>query len=149
MVNDVVDSNGAEGNELVGWPPVKSWRRKLMCQHQGGRMVADRTVEKESGGAGPTYVKVKMEGVAIARKINLNLYQSYQTLTNSLIAMFARCKWLYHNKSYSNKFTSKVLMGLGPVPPTGKKSDVDCTHYTLTYQDKEGDWLLAGDVPWK
>ena len=63
-----------------------------MCQHQGGRMVPDRTAEKESRGAGPTYVKVKMEGVAIARKINLKQYQSYQTLTNSLIAMFARCK---------------------------------------------------------
>lgn len=31
--------------------------------------------------------------------------------------------------------------------------DGKCTEdrgsYRLTYQDKEGDWLLAGDVPWK
>lgn len=38
------------------------------------------------------YVKVKMEGVGIGRKIDLSLYNSYQSLTHSLINMFAKCK---------------------------------------------------------
>lgn len=38
------------------------------------------------------YVKVKMEGVAIARKIDLTLYDSFETLTNTLIGMFGLCK---------------------------------------------------------
>ncbi|PPD79225.1 hypothetical protein GOBAR_DD23841 [Gossypium barbadense] len=65
------------------------------------------------------YVKVKMEGVAITRKIDIKLHQSYQSLTNSLITMFAK----------------------------DKKCDED--DYILTYQDKEGDWLIAGDIPWQ
>ncbi|KAF5748177.1 hypothetical protein HS088_TW04G00127 [Tripterygium wilfordii] len=69
------------------------------------------------------YVKVKMEGVAIVRKIDLMLYNSYQTLTNSLINMFSKC--------YKHE-----------------KDEDDHVRYTLTYQDKQGDWLLAGDVPW-
>ncbi|KAF7830303.1 auxin-responsive protein IAA29 [Senna tora] len=33
-----------------------------------------------------------MEGVAVGRKIDLRLYSSYQTLSNKLINMFAKCK---------------------------------------------------------
>lgn len=24
-----------------------------------------------------------------------------------------------------------------------------CNHYVVTYEDKDGDWMLVGDVPWK
>lgn len=73
-----------------------------------------------SGGRGSIYkyVKVKMEGVGIARKIDLTLFHSYNKLTDTLISMFGKSKEI---------------------------GDV----YKLTYQDKEGDWLLAGDVPWR
>ncbi|KAM0008612.1 putative transcription factor interactor and regulator AUX-IAA family [Helianthus debilis subsp. tardiflorus] len=88
-----------EENGVVGWPPVKS-SRKTLC-HRGG-------------GSKSTYVKVQMEGNGIARKINLNLHHSCNTLVHTLAQMFGKCH-----------------------------EDVK-----LTYQDKEGDWLLAGDVPW-
>lgn len=26
---------------------------------------------------------------------------------------------------------------------------VSGTEYVLTYEDKDGDWMMAGDVPWK
>ncbi|KAJ0532434.1 putative transcription factor interactor and regulator AUX-IAA family [Helianthus annuus] len=91
-----------EENGVVGWPPVKS-SRKTLC-HRGGW----------GGGSKSTYVKVQMEGDGIARKINLNLHHSYNTLVHALAQMFGKCN-----------------------------EDVK-----LTYQDKEGDWLLAGDVPW-
>ncbi|PPS15856.1 hypothetical protein GOBAR_AA04724 [Gossypium barbadense] len=53
------------------------------------------------------------------RKIDIKLYHSYQSLTNSLITMFAK----------------------------DKKCDED--DYILTYQDKEGEWLIASDIPWE
>uniref|UniRef100_A0A5B6YND2 Auxin-responsive protein n=1 Tax=Davidia involucrata TaxID=16924 RepID=A0A5B6YND2_DAVIN len=110
-----------ENHVVVGWPPIKSWRKKLLHHHQGGRIVNDRTAEGERGASNSMYVKVKMEGVAIGRKINLRLYHSYQTLTNSLISMFAKYQ----------------------------KNEKDDVRYTLAYQDKDGDWMLAGDVPWQ
>lgn len=82
----------------MGWPPVKSWRRKeLHQQHPArGRIRNDRIQANENQSRGPNslYVKVNMEGVAIGRKINLRLFNSYQTLTSSLISMFAKCKWM-------------------------------------------------------
>ncbi|KAM0000696.1 putative transcription factor interactor and regulator AUX-IAA family [Helianthus debilis subsp. tardiflorus] len=98
------------GNEdgVIGWPPVKLCRKKH-CQLK---------MRTEYGGGGgrskSTYYKVHMEGVEIARKVDLNLHQSYQTLVPTLANMFGKCF-----------------------------EDVK-----LTYQDQEGDWLLAGDVPW-
>lgn len=103
----IINRNEGEESGVVGWPPVKSWRRKLCHQKHGGG----------GGGLKSMYVKVKMEGVGIARKVDLSLHGSYQTLTHTLIGMFR--KWQEDVKSYK-----------------------------LTYQDKEGDWLLAGDVPW-
>ncbi|CAN4113027.1 unnamed protein product [Withania somnifera] len=110
---------------LVGWPPVNSLRKKLCSRHRGcGGAMNYVTVENGSVGGGRgsnssyKYVKVKMEGVGIARKIDISLFQSYGTLTDTLISMFGKCT---------------------------ENGDA----YILTYQDKEGDWLLAGDVPWR
>lgn len=41
------------------------------------------------------YVKVNMEGMAIARKVDLSLHDSFETLTPTLISMFCICKSLY------------------------------------------------------
>ncbi|KAK4369936.1 hypothetical protein RND71_009411 [Anisodus tanguticus] len=111
---------------VVGWPPVNSLRKKLCHQSRRRGGGAMNYVTVENGGIGGRgsgscgrgssykYVKVKMEGVGIARKIDLSLFQSYGTLTDSLISMFGK-----------------------------RKENGDA--YKLTYQDKEGDWLLAGD----
>ncbi|XP_009607066.1 auxin-responsive protein IAA28 isoform X2 [Nicotiana tabacum] len=113
-----------EENQLVGWPPIKSWRKKQIngINHQGiGWNTNERINNDVIGRRNSMYVKVKMEGVAIGRKINLRLYNSYQVLTNSLIQMFAK----YQNCNDNG------------------------TRFTLLYQDREGDWMLAGDVPWQ
>ncbi|KAL5559786.1 hypothetical protein UlMin_035997 [Ulmus minor] len=102
-----------EEDHVVGWPPINSSRRKLL---HGGRMARKQNVRSNS-----IYVKVKMEGVAIARKIDLRLFHSYQTLKSALLTMFAKYQ----------------------------KCKASDESYTITYQDKEGDWLLAGDVPWQ
>ncbi|XP_076926018.1 auxin-induced protein AUX22-like [Bidens hawaiensis] len=90
---------------VIGWPPMKLCRKKL-CNQKMGTGVGEKSKS--------TYVKIHMEGVGIARKVDLNLHQSYQTLVLTLANMFDKCF-----------------------------EDVK-----LAYQDKEGDWLLAGDVPW-
>ncbi|XP_016455270.1 auxin-responsive protein IAA5 [Nicotiana tabacum] len=128
--NDHNEPQRKDGDEegVVGWPPVNSLRKKL-CHHirRTGGAMNYVTVENGGGGGGSggggrrsnsKYVKVKMEGVGIARKIDLSLFQSYGTLTDTLIAMFGKSK---------------------------ENGDT----YELTYQDNEGDWLLAGDVPWR
>ncbi|KAJ8557867.1 hypothetical protein K7X08_004633 [Anisodus acutangulus] len=116
-----------EENGVVGWPPIKSWRKKLIhgINDEGGwnTNINHRHINSDVGPIrNSMYVKVKMEGVAIGRKIDLSLYNSYQLLTNTLLQMFS-------------------------------KSDQSCDKndacFTLSYQDKEGDWMLAGDVPWE
>nr|GEW78432.1 auxin-responsive protein IAA29 [Tanacetum cinerariifolium] len=67
------------------------------------------------------FVKVKMDGVGIARKINLNVFHSYQMLTTTLIHMF-------------DKYVEIEEAG---------------ANYELMYQHKDGHWLLAGDLPWE
>ncbi|XP_010250166.1 PREDICTED: auxin-responsive protein IAA5-like [Nelumbo nucifera] len=118
-----------EANSIVGWPPINSWRKKLHHQHQGGGVADERIHRDENACRGPNskYVKVKMEGLAIGRKIDLSLYSSYQTLTSAVISMFG-------------KYQSSVQ---------GAKSGPEPTSYTLVYQDREGDWLLVGDAPWE
>ncbi|XP_027080080.2 auxin-responsive protein IAA5-like [Coffea arabica] len=102
-------------DQIVGWPPIKSWRKKFL---RGGRQ--ERALER-AGVRNSVFVKVKMEGVIIGRKIDLTLFDSYQALTNAVLNMFAK----YRN------------------------GDEDDGPYILSYLDKEGDWLLAGDVPWQ
>ncbi|XP_059635133.1 auxin-responsive protein IAA29-like [Cornus florida] len=121
---DIGDEDG-----VVGWPPINSWRKKLCNQNHGGQAADINGMVDNGGGRGgggggggrgsnSMYVKVKMEGVAIARKVDLSRHESYETLTDTLVDMF----WI-------------------------RQEDVKA--YTLTYQDKEGDWLLVGDVPWQ
>ncbi|KAE8731688.1 hypothetical protein F3Y22_tig00002793pilonHSYRG00300 [Hibiscus syriacus] len=115
------DNDDEEVEQVVGWPPIKTWRKKIFNQPNGvGGIENNRVADKENGRS--IYVKVKMEGVAITRKVDIRLYLSYQTLSNSLITMFSKDK---------------------------KCGDDDSTRYILTYQDKEGDWLIAGDIPWQ
>ncbi|KAI3446896.1 hypothetical protein Pfo_003561 [Paulownia fortunei] len=93
-----------EDDFVVGWPPVKSWRKQF-C-HQNRPLCTNNYVNVENSGGGgggggrgsnSTYLKVKMEGVGITRKIDLSIHHSYQTLTAKLIALFGICKhilWL-------------------------------------------------------
>ncbi|KAK3159397.1 hypothetical protein QOZ80_2AG0149610 [Eleusine coracana subsp. coracana] len=93
--------------QLVGWPPVSSARSRA-C-----------------GGA--NYVKVKKEGEAIGRKVDLSLHASYDDLIATLARMFPAT----NNQSEEENETSS-----------------SSTSRVVTYEDGEGDWMLVGDVPW-
>ncbi|CAK8535737.1 unnamed protein product [Lathyrus sativus] len=67
------------------------------------------------------YVKVAVDGAPYLRKIDLEIYNGYDHLLRALDTMFVSTK--------SNLMNEKK--------------------YMLTYEDKDGDWMLLGDVPWK
>ncbi|MED6216359.1 hypothetical protein PIB30_007002 [Stylosanthes scabra] len=123
------NKNEREENHLVGWPPIKSWRKKEQ-NHQyptirvGQRRNNNRMQDENQNSREETkslFVKVHMEGVTVGRKIDLMLYNSYQTLTHTLLTMFAK---------YQNL-------------------EEDGASYKLTFQNEQGDWLLARHVPWQ
>ncbi|KAK9070124.1 hypothetical protein SSX86_010527 [Deinandra increscens subsp. villosa] len=70
------------------------------------------------------YVKVSMDGAPYLRKVDLKVYKSYGELMKGLQEMF------------------KCIIGLYS-EMEGYKSE-----YAPTYEDKDGDWMLVGDVPW-
>lgn len=117
------DKDFEEENQTVGWPAINTWRKK-QYHDQGGWITTinnDRNKVIVGGSRNSMYVKVKMEGVAVGRKVDLRLYDSYQHLTHNLLQMFAK----YQNPGNNS------------------------TRFTILYQDSEGHWMLAGDVPWK
>ncbi|KAL6007325.1 Auxin-induced protein 22D [Asimina triloba] len=69
-------------------------------------------------GGNGIYVKVSMDGAPYLRKIDLRVYGGYSELLKALESMF------------------KCFI-------TGEGSE-----YAPTYEDKDGDWMLVGDVPW-
>ncbi|XVF80630.1 hypothetical protein PTKIN_Ptkin15bG0089400 [Pterospermum kingtungense] len=77
------------------------------------------TIPLGGRGLGAESARIKSEKSTLC----LDGKHSYHALTNFLISMFnAKHQKLYDEDGY--------------------------TCYTLTYQDKEGDWLIAGNIPW-
>lgn len=74
------------------------------------------------------FVKVNMDGMTVGRKVDLNAYTSYESLLRALEEMF--------QPSSSREGDLKHFL-LANEPD-----------FMLTYEDKEGDWMLVGDVPW-
>lgn len=75
-------------------------------------------------GYSAVYVKVNMDGIPIGRKVDLNIYRCYESLLAALEEMF-----------YSPGSGNSVHF-------------LSNGEFALTYEDKEGDWMLVGDVPW-
>ncbi|XP_062089628.1 auxin-responsive protein IAA17-like [Humulus lupulus] len=77
-------------------------------------------------------VKVGLDGAPFLRKVDLQMYQSYHHLLIALQGMFSSCLTI---RNYVNE---RKLM-----------DPVNGMEYVPTYEDKDGDWMLVGDVPWK
>jgi len=82
---------------IVGWPPIKSHRKKLHHQkdahHRNRRPGGTFAVVENGGGSGGSqsmFVKVQMEGCGLTRKIDLRLHHSYESLIYSLLTMFGK-----------------------------------------------------------
>lgn len=131
---------------VVGWPPIRSFRKNLAPQPKpdiedptdaSGNSYASTDPGQTFGDS--MFVKVNMDGVPIGRKIDLKAYDSYDKLSQALEEMFKR---------FIN------VQGSGQRQPTNPSSKKDQptllsgTDYVLTYEDNEGDRMLVGDVPW-
>ncbi|XP_061356732.1 auxin-induced protein 22B-like isoform X2 [Gastrolobium bilobum] len=79
---------------------------------------------QEAQGAG-IYVKVSMDGAPYLRKIDLKIYGGYPELLKALETMF------------------KLTIG-----EYSEREGYKGSEYAPTYEDKDGDWMLVGDVPW-
>ncbi|CAI9785708.1 unnamed protein product [Fraxinus pennsylvanica] len=71
------------------------------------------------------YVKVSMDGAPYLRKIDVKVYKNYPDLLMALENMF------------------KCSMGV-----YSEREGYNGSEYAPTYEDKDGDWMLVGDVPW-
>ena len=111
------DSAQPEKVQVVGWPPIRSFRKNSLQQQ--------KKVEQLQGDGGGMYVKVSMAGAPYLRKIDLKVYNSYPELLAALQSLFTCTFGEYSEREGYNG-----------------------SEYAPTYEDKDGDWMLVGDVPW-
>ncbi|MED6218375.1 Auxin-induced protein 22A [Stylosanthes scabra] len=104
-IEDATDDRktGERKNQVVGWPPVCSYRKK-----------------NSSITSSKMYVKVSMDGAPFLRKIDLAMHKGYSELGFALEELFG-CHGMTAEK---------------------------CEQVPI-YEDKDGDWMLVGDVPWQ
>jgi len=121
--------------QAVGWPPVRSYRRNAMTTVvQAVRSKKEEEPEKQQQpAAANAFVKVSMDGAPYLRKVDLKTYGSYKDLSAALKKMFGTFT------ASGNSMNEGRL-----VDPAGDADDV-----VTTYEDKDGDWMLVGDVPWE
>ncbi|KAJ4782291.1 Auxin-responsive protein [Rhynchospora pubera] len=108
----VAEKPPAPKARVVGWPPVRSFRKNVMKSCK--------------------LVKVAVDGAPYLRKVDLEAYTGYHQLLTALQEMFS-CFTLRNYPDEERKLVDPV----------------NGTEYVPTYEDKEGDWMLVGDVPWK
>nr|AVQ94635.1 Aux/IAA27b [Carya cathayensis] len=123
--------------QVVGWPPIRSFRKNSMASHP------PKNDDDSEGkfGSGCLYVKVSMDGAPYLRKVDLKNYGSYRELSSALEKMFScftigQCGT--HGVPSRDGLSESRLMDL-----------LHGSEYVLTYEDKDGDWMLVGDVPWE
>ncbi|CAH9105461.1 unnamed protein product [Cuscuta europaea] len=122
--------------QVVGWPPIRSFRKNTLTS-------SAKVNDEVDGKPGPMaiFVKVSMDGAPYLRKVDLRTYTSYQELSAGLEKMFScftieQCESPQGGQGRENLSESMLR---------------DCLHgseYVVTYEDKDGDWMLVGDVPW-
>ncbi|KAJ0834055.1 putative transcription factor interactor and regulator AUX-IAA family [Helianthus annuus] len=124
--------------QVVGWPPIRSFRKNTMANNSSKN---GDVAEGNSGSGGCLFVKVSMDGAPYLRKIDLKTYHNYAELSKALEKMFS-CFTLGH-------CTSNGIKGREGLSESNLKDLLHGSECVLTYEDKDGDWMLVGDVPWE
>jgi auxin-responsive protein IAA len=130
---------------VVGWPPVRSYRKSCFQQASSKQAAAAKqeAAAAAAAAAAPgctassaaatntsscssaavvvgSFVKVSMDGAPYLRKVDLRMYRGYRELREALEAMFV-------SSSSANNLSE----------------------FAVTYEDKDGDLMLVGDVPFE
>lgn len=135
LSNENGSSPAAKG-QVVGWPPIRSFRKSTMATNQS----KNSGLEGSNSGSGCIYVKVSMDGAPFLRKVDLRTYGNYPEFSSALEKMFS-CFTL-------GQCTPHGLPGQEGLSESRLKDLLHGSEYVLTYEDKDGDWMLVGDVPW-
>lgn len=118
--------------QVVGWPPIRSYRKNTLAAHP-------KPAEEE--GDGQLFVKVNMDGITIGRKVDLKAHTCYEGLLLALEDMF--------QPSNSGQATSQAATRRENFVNEAKPLRLlNGSEFVLTYEDKDGDWMMVGDVPW-
>lgn len=133
--NGPSNTSPASKAQVVGWPPIRSFRKNTLATN----VTKNEDVGGKSG-SGCLYVKVSMDGAPYLRKIDLKTYCSYAELSAALEKMFSCFTIGQYGQGLAGKehLSESHLMDL-----------LHGSEYVLTYEDKDGDWMLVGDVPWE
>ncbi|KAH9785580.1 auxin-responsive protein IAA4 [Citrus sinensis] len=119
--------NAGDDDERDSAPPAKAqvvgWP-PIRSYRKNTLQVQAKTSESEL--CRGMYVKVSMDGAPYLRKIDLKVYTCYPELLNALENMFQLTIGKYSEREGYNG-----------------------SDYAPTYEDKDGDWMLVGDVPWE
>ncbi|KAL6865266.1 hypothetical protein ACP4OV_016417 [Aristida adscensionis] len=118
--------------QVVGWPPIRSYRKNTMATNQ---LKGSKEDAEAKQGQGFMYIKVSMDGAPYLRKVDLKTYKNYKDLSTALEKMFS---------GFSTDCGCNAISGKDGLSENRKDGE-----YVLTYEDKDGDWMLVGDVPWE
>lgn len=131
----------------MGWPPVQSFRKNSL---QVKKTAANTAVPENN------YVKVSMDGAPYLRKIDLGLYKGYPELLQTLEDMFKFTVGMYIHIYiefdfffFLSEISAKVLIFFFLIGEYSEREGYKGSEYVPTYEDKDGDWMLVGDVPWE
>jgi len=128
--------------QVVGWPPVRSYRKSCFQQQASSKIKAAAPVPEKkqedvavaaateaapaaAGSGGSLFVKVSMDGAPYLRKIDLKMCKGYRELREALETMFL---------GFSGEAAG---------------ASVNPSDFAVTYEDKDGDLMLVGDVPFE
>ncbi|KAL8113829.1 hypothetical protein AgCh_020931 [Apium graveolens] len=132
-----VSSVPAPKAQVIGWPPIRSFRKNTLATNSTKKT----DVVEASSSSGCLYVKVSMDGAPYLRKVDLKTYSNYTELSSALEKMFS-CFTI-------GQCTSNGLPEREGLSASCLKDLVHGSEYVLSYEDKDGDWMLVGDVPWE
>lgn len=122
--------------QVVGWPPIRSFRKNSMAVQKNSAEEGEKASTSSNTAA---FVKVSMDGAPYLRKVDLKLYKSYQELSDALAKMFSSFTiGNYGSQRMKDFMNESKLVDL-----------LNGSEYVPTYEDKDGDWMLVGDVPWE
>ncbi|XP_015938212.1 auxin-induced protein AUX22-like [Arachis duranensis] len=118
-----IDDNGEKEKKSNTGGNLKTTESK--AQVVGWPPVCSYRKKNSMNEATKMYVKVSMDGAPFLRKIDLGMHKGYSELALALEKLFG-------------------CYGMGEA----LKDPENCEHVPI-YEDKEGDWMLVGDVPWE
>ncbi|KAG2283069.1 hypothetical protein Bca52824_054289 [Brassica carinata] len=122
---NVPKGHGSTTNNSSSPPAAKSFRKNTLA-------TTCKNIDEVDG---------YMDGAPYLRKVDLISYTNYMELSTALEKMFTTFTL---GQCGSNKATRKDKLC-----ETKLKDLLNGKDSVLTYEDKDGDWMLVGDVPWE